>query len=428
MTYSIDLSELESLMTAKGYDMLKVDSRYLIGYGGAGSSKSYSTAQKILFRILSEDNHRFLITRKTARSLKRSVFQLFKDIISQWDLSELFSVNLSDLSIICKANHNQIVMSGLDDVEKLKSITGITGVWIEEATEVTEDDFTQLDLRLRGHTSNYKQIILTFNPVSTQSWIKKRFFDNTCSDAVIVHSTHADNQFIDDRYKQVLNNLIGQNKNLYDIYAKGVWGSRKGLIFQDYELIDELPNDYEFKTYGIDFGFNHAQTLVETRVTEDAIYARELFCKSQTLVTDLIHFMKQEGIKEDAIIYCDSASPDKIQTIVNAGYRRCRPAKKDVLASIDHIKSKKLYITADSVNLIKELGIYSWKLDKNGEPMETPVKLFDDLCDALRYSVFTGERIKISLAMVGAKKDNGLSGFGGRIHKGYEDSSMRGFE
>ena len=428
MTYSIDLSELESLMTVKGYDMLKVDSRYLVGYGGAGSSKSYSTAQKILFRILSEDDHRFLITRKTARSLKRSVFQLFRDIISQWDLSELFSVNLSDLSITCKANHNQIVMSGLDDVEKLKSITGITGVWIEEATEITEDDFIQLDLRLRGHTSDYKQIILTFNPVSAQSWIKKRFFDNIDADATVIHSTFNDNQFIDDRYKDVLNKLAGQNKNLHDVYAKGVWGDRKGLIFDNFTLIEDLPTDYEFRTYGIDFGFNHPQTLIEARTIGDSVYVRELFYKSQTLVTDLVDFMKREGIKEDSIIYADSANPDKIVTIQNAGYRRATGAKKDVLAGIDYLKSKKLYITEDSVNLIKELGVYSWKLDKEGKPLEVPVKLFDDALDALRYAVFTGEKIKISLAVAGERKKDTLRGFSDSPFRGStSDSKFRGF-
>lgn len=428
MVYDIDLTEIESMMTVKGFEMLSVQSRYLLSYGGSGSSKSYSTAQKILLRIMTEDDHRFLIVRKTARSLKRSVFQLFRDIISQWNLGELFSVNLTDFNIICKANGNSIIMTGIDDAEKLKSIAGITGIWIEEATEVTLDDFIQLDLRLRGHTTNYKQIILSFNPVSSKSWLKGRFFDNIDTDAVIVHSTYADNQFIDDRYKRVLNDLIGQNKNLHDIYARGVWGSRIGLIFPDYELIDTMPDDYEFKTYGIDFGYNHAQVLIETRTTEDAIYARELFCKTQTLVTDLISHMKQEGIKEDAIIYADSANPDKIVTIQNAGFRRCTSAKKDVIAGIDHIKSKKLYITTDSVNLIKELGIYSWKLDKDGSALEVPVKLFDDCLDGLRYSVFTGERIKISLATAGVKRHDGMGAFGGKIHRGHEDSSFRGFE
>ncbi len=428
MTYSIDFSELQELMTPKGFECIKIDSRYLISFGGAGSSKSYSTAQKILFRILSEDNHRFLVARKTGRSLKRSVFQLFRDIVNDWKLSDLFSVNLTDLSIVCRANGNSIVMSGLDDVEKLKSIQGISSIWIEEASEITEDDFTQLDLRLRGHTSNYRQIVLTFNPVSNLLWIKKRFFDNTDDDAVIIHSTFEDNQFLDNDYKKILAKLAGQNKNLHDIYARGVWGNRKGLIFTEYELIEDLPTDYEFRTYGIDFGFNHPQTLIEARIIGDSIYIKELFYKSQTLVADLIGFMKQEGIKQDAVMYADSTNPDKIVTIQNAGFRRYYPAKKDVIASIDFIKSKKLYITSDSVNLIKELGIYSWKLDKNGDAMEVPVKLFDDALDAVRYAVFTGEKIKISLAVAGATKNNGLGGYGGRIHRTESDSSFRGFE
>jgi len=138
--------------------------------------------------------------------------------------------------------------------------------------------------------------------------------------------------------------------------------------------------------------------------------------------------MKQEGIKQDAVMYADSTNPDKIVTIQNAGFRRYYPAKKDVIASIDFIKSKKLYITSDSVNLIKELGIYSWKLDKNGDAIEVPVKLFDDALDAVRYAVFTGEKIKISLAVAGATKNNGLGGYGGRIHRTESDSSFRGFE
>ena len=344
MTYDIDLSDLESLMTAKGYSALSVESRYLISYGGAGSSKSFSAAQKILFRILSEDHHRILIVRKTARSLKRSVFQLLRDIISQWELDELFVVNLTDYSITCKANHNQIIMSGLDDVEKLKSIQSISSIWIEEATEITADDFIQLDLRLRGKTENYKQIVMTFNPISSLSWIKKRFFDQTDPDAVVIHSTFLDNNFIDDRYKKLLADLAGQNKNLHDIYAKGIWGSRKGLIYPDYTLIDSMPDDYEFKTFGVDFGFNHAMTLIETRTAAATEYRIPVERVNTSLVVDLISFMKQEqDITYDSIIKCDSANPDGIQTIVNAGFRRTVGAQKNVISGIDHIKSKKLF-------------------------------------------------------------------------------------
>lgn len=144
--------------------------------------------------------------------------------------------------------------------------------------------------------------------------------------------------------------------------------------------------------------------LVETRTIENNIYIKEIFYKSQSLVTDLISAMKEEGISEDARIYGDSANPDKIVMVQNAGFKNCTQAKKNVLAGIDFVKSKKIHITKCSTNLIKEIESYSWKLDKNGEPMEQPVKFLDDGMDSIRYSIFRGEKIRLSIATVTGKK------------------------
>jgi len=160
--------------------------RYLHLYGSAGSGKSEFAAAKLLIRIMSEESHRILYYRKVAKTIRGSQFQLFKDIISRWDymgltvnyhLSDLFKINKTDMEIVYKPNGNQLVSSGLDDVEKLKSITGITGTWGEEATEILEDDFGQMDLRVRGETINYKQHILTYNPINDEHWIKLKIFD-----------------------------------------------------------------------------------------------------------------------------------------------------------------------------------------------------------------------------------------------------------
>ena len=58
-------------------------------------------------------------------------------------------------------NGNRLYFAGVDDPEKLKSIEGITSMWIEEATELSLNDFNEIDRRLRGKTKNYKQVILT---------------------------------------------------------------------------------------------------------------------------------------------------------------------------------------------------------------------------------------------------------------------------
>jgi len=198
--------------------------RYLILFGSAGSGKSHFTAQKIILRLLTEPKHRFLCIRKVANTLRSSVYQLILDTIHDLGIYNEFDVNKTEMRFTHRITHNEILLAGLDDVEKLKSIAGITGVWIEEATELIDSDFDQLDIRLRGETINYKQIILTFNPVNEKNWIKKRFFDNEVLNCTILKTTFKDNAFIDSEYKQVLEQKASISPNFYRIYYLGEWG------------------------------------------------------------------------------------------------------------------------------------------------------------------------------------------------------------
>ena len=178
--------------------------RFLILYGGAGSGKSYAAAQKILTRILSEAPHKILVIRKVAATLRHSVYALFKELIYNEGLEAFFKFNESSLEITNTLNNNKIIFKGLDDPEKIKSIAGITSIWVEEATELLENDLEQLNLRLRGPTEHYKQIIITFNPVSAHHWLKRRFFDRKKDDVYFLKTTYKDNPFIDPEYKEQL--------------------------------------------------------------------------------------------------------------------------------------------------------------------------------------------------------------------------------
>lgn len=201
-------------------------SRYLVMYGGGGSGKSYSSAQKIIKRCLYERGHRFLLVRKVARTIKESVFKLIHDILLQNNLIHLVSVNLTDKSFKF-ANGNEIITTGLDDVEKLKSIHAVTGMWLEEATELEQSDLDQLDLRLRGETANYKQIIITFNPIDETHWLHKVFFENKVENSFIHWSNYECNDFIDSDYLKVLHERISGDENMYRIYVLGKWGRIK---------------------------------------------------------------------------------------------------------------------------------------------------------------------------------------------------------
>lgn len=226
--------------------------RYVISYGGAGSGKSYSAAQKIVLRLLSEHPHKFLVIRKVACTLKESVFALIKSIIYKLKLTDEFIFNVSPLEIIFARNGNRIIFSGLDDPEKIKSITDITSVWIEEATELTKADIDQIDLRLRGEHKHYFQIIMTFNPIDENHWLRERFFNDNITDKLVHKSTFLNNPKRGSQYDEVLERFQKTNTSYWQVYGLGEWGTLEvGDIFvpSAYSEYDFIPEDVRSVLY-----------------------------------------------------------------------------------------------------------------------------------------------------------------------------------
>lgn len=215
-------------------------SRYLVLKGGGGSGKSIFAGHKLLLRAVHEEGHRFLVCRKVGRTLRNSCFrQLLGQLAENFPEVE-YKANQTDMRICFPASGSEIIFSGLDDVEKLKSIYNITGLWIEEASEVLESDFNQLDIRLRGETAHYKQIILTFNPVNIRHWLKGRFFDETPANATVHESTYRDNRFLDDEAKQVLEDFARTDVYYYGVYCLGEWGVLGQSVFPAEKVTERL--------------------------------------------------------------------------------------------------------------------------------------------------------------------------------------------
>ena len=204
--------------------------RYLVLKGGGGSGKSIFAGRKILERAITEPGHRFLVCRKVARTLRESCFKQLLGQLADFYPDSGYKPNKSDLAISFR-NGSEIIFAGLDDVEKLKSIYNITGIWIEEASELLEGDFNQLDIRLRGRTREYQQIILTFNPISIKHWLKKRFFDRKDPRARVHESTYKDNRFLDDAAIRTLESFQETDEYYYQVYCLGMWGVTGKTVF-----------------------------------------------------------------------------------------------------------------------------------------------------------------------------------------------------
>jgi phage terminase large subunit len=364
-------------------------------YGGAGSGKSFFIAQRLVYRHLKDKGKNTLVLRKVAQTSRHSTFALICQIINLWGVSHLFKIRKSDMTITNAINGNQIKFAGLDDPEKLKSITfesGIlTDVWIEEATEITKADYLLINTRLRGKIENQnvkKNITLSFNPIDARLWLKDYFFDHKQPDTMILHTTALDNDFLEEEDKEELRRLKDIDRTFYNVYWKGEWGTPENTIYSNWRVVDRLPR-YTFDFYyGLDFGFNNPSALVRVGNMDQELYVSELLYKSKLTTPELIDSLKELIPYEGAPIFADSARPDLIEEISQAGFN-IYPADKDVIGGITFLKAKKLNITKESVNLIKELQGYKWKEDREGNVLDQPVKFMDHLVDAMRYAIYS---------------------------------------
>lgn len=216
--------------------------RHLILMGGGGSGKSIFAGRKVLERCATEPGHRMLVVRKVAKTLRESCFDQLKAQAMQYygPAVKMIPRGKSGDMYITFTNGSEILFAGLDDVEKLKSIHDISGIWIEEASELLEGDFNQLDIRLRGERKYYKQIIISFNPISITHWLKKRFFDREDARVVTSRTTYKDNRFLPEEDRLTLEAFRETDPYYYQVYCLGQWGVLSQTIFRRDILMDRL--------------------------------------------------------------------------------------------------------------------------------------------------------------------------------------------
>lgn len=222
---------------------LNCTDRYLVFYGGGSSGKSFFIAQRYILKMVTPTRCNLLCVRQTADTNRKSTFPLLKQVISLWQLGDFFKVNESDMRIQCTLTGNEIAFAGLDDVEKIKSITfaggELTDIWVEEATECREADVNQLKVRLRGGKSK-KQMVLSFNPVNIRHWIKRHFMDSGL--ATVCFSTYQDNKFLSDEDRKALEDLRHSDEYTYRVYCLGQWGILGKTVFDAKAIQNRLEH------------------------------------------------------------------------------------------------------------------------------------------------------------------------------------------
>lgn len=378
--------------------------RYECNYGGAGSGKSHFISQKLVLKGL-KSKRKILIIRKVGNTSKDSTFQMIKDTLQFFKIYDQCKVNKTDLTIELM-NGSIFIFKGLDDPEKIKSIAGITDIWVEECTECTLDDISQLDLRLRAKADNL-QMYFSFNPVSKDNWVYKYFHrddvDATPENMFVLKTTYKDNKFLPQSYIDSLMAMKDSNPIYYKIYVEGDFASLGKKIYE----VDICEFDWREKNgvacFGLDFGYINDETAftafkIDVDAREiwvfDEIYKKGL--KNNEIAGEII----AKGYSKEIIIAdCqEQKSIDELKHDYNI--RRIKRSTKgpgSVLQGIQYLQQFKIHVHPSCQGHISEFGNYEWMKNKQtGEYTNTPIDKWNHLMDAMRYASQTvrGGKVK----------------------------------
>lgn len=374
-----------------------------IWYGGASSGKSYGVVQKVVLKALKPWNYprKVLWLRKVDRTVQDSIYEDVKECLAKWGLLAQCKINETTKKITLP-NKAIFMFRGMQDPERIKSIKGISDVVMEEASEFTLEDYTQLTLRLREKKFKYKQIYLMFNPVSKLNWTYTSFFAPDVKlnpDDVIVHrSTYKDNlKHLDKKTIENIENLKNTNPAYYKIYTLGEFATLDKLVFPDYTTRRLNPDDPYLRTlpdyFGLDFGYvNDPTAFVHVKVDQDkkVLYFMDEYVKKGLLNNEIADKIKEMDFSKE-VITADSAEKKSIEEMKRDGIYRIRPAQKgpdSIRQGLAFLQQFKLVIDDRCVKMQEELDNYTYIKDKKtGEYTNTPVDTYNHCIDATRYAV-----------------------------------------
>ena len=406
MTASLKTSVHLPDIVGKGYkDFWEFKGRYRVVKGSRASKKSKTTALNIIVSMMKYPAANTLVVRKVFGTLKDSCYTELRWAINRLGVADYWRCRESPLDMTYLPTGQKIYFRGLDDSQKISSITVGVGalcfLWIEEAYEISsESDFDMIDEAIRGYVEPplYKQITLTFNPWNERHWLKKRFFDAPPNSEILAKTTnYLCNEFLDSADRKMFDTMRVTNPRRYKVAGLGDWGIAEGLIYENWEErafdLNEIKRIPEIKAvFGLDFGYTNdpsalfaglLDTGAKTLYVFDELYEKALTNKQ------IFERVRAKGYAKERI-RADSAEPKSIDELREMGLQGIRAARKgrdSVNNGIQFIQGYKLIVHPRCASFITEISNYTWDRNAFGEKLNVPIDDFNHLMDAMRYAV-----------------------------------------
>lgn len=289
---------------------------------------------------------------------------------------------------VCCFGHSKI-----NDLGRIRGMTAF-GAYINEGTMANEEVFNEIKARCSGEGA---RILIDTNPDQPEHWLKVNFIDK--ADGKVIQAYHYeldDNTFLSERYRE--NIKASTPSGMFtDRDIKGLWVSAEGIVYKDFRkdvhyIHSSKLKGIKFVKYfaGVDWGYDHFGSVVVIGQDDKGnLYLLKEYSKQYEEIDYWVNVGKEIKSKYGNItFYCDSARPEHVARFRKEGLR-AKNADKAVLSGIEQVakrfKTKTLFVVEDQVNLFKkEIFMYAWN-KKTGEP----IKLWDDVLDALRYAIYT---------------------------------------
>jgi phage terminase large subunit len=354
--------------------------RIVIEQGGTRSGKTYNILLWIIFSYCMRHTGRTItIARKTYPALRSTAMRDFINILKEYGIYSELNHNKSNSEYVL--NGNLVEFISLDQPTKVRGRKRDL-LFINEANELFFEDWQQLIFRTTG------KIILDYNPSDEFHWIYDRV--KVREDAEFYITTYKDNPFLESQIIQEIERLKDVDENYWKIYGLGQVGTAKSLIF-NFNLIDTIPENAKFISYGLDFGFTNDPTaLVKVYLHDTNLYVKELLYRTGMTNQDIAKELDRLEIGRREEIFADASEPKSIEEIYRMGWniKKADKPQGSVNLGIDMLRRYTLNVTKDSLNLIKEGRNYKYKEDKNGNILNEPADAFNHTMDALRYAIF----------------------------------------
>ena len=354
--------------------------RIRIVQGGTSSSKTFSIIPLLISYAIENPMSEISIVSESIPHLKRGAIKDFQKIMILCDLYKDSQFNKSDLKYRFK-NGSYIEFFSVDQPDKLRGARRDI-LFVNECNNIDFESYQQLSVRTK------KFIYLDYNPTN-EFWVHTELMNDIDTDFVVL--TYKDNEALDVAIVKEIEKAREKAKtssyweNWWKVYGLGQLGSLEGVIFNNWQIIDNIPTEATLLGFGLDFGFsNDPSSLIAVFQWNDKIICDERIYATGLLNTDIIRLMNQD---KRLPIWADSAEPKSIEEIRRSGFniKSVEKGKDSIVYGISVLQDKDILVTKSSVNLIKELRSYSWDTDKSGKKLNKPIDDFNHAIDALRY-------------------------------------------